>query len=182
MPTWTTNHSKARFGNALAAMARCRGRVAGALRVRSSDLDDRGFGKAGIDFNIATTPADNIVTNSALQLRGELLVQSGVKLARTNSRCFFGSLSWKARTVCKRIFTECPPSRVWVFERAHHVLSGRRCSSRFWHPPLHAWRLSGQELDGGNWKLKWFKPGYKAQRRQGIRKSTLDVNQAADHE
>jgi hypothetical protein len=49
--------------------------------VRSSDLYDRGFGDVGVDFQNATSAADNIVTNPSYNC-AESFVASGLKLAR----------------------------------------------------------------------------------------------------
>src|SRR6266481_9927141 len=49
--------------------------------VRSTDLYDRGFGEAGVDFLMSQSEADNIVTNPPYNC-AEGFVASGVKLAK----------------------------------------------------------------------------------------------------
>jgi hypothetical protein len=79
--------------------------------VRSSDLYDRGYGEAGLDFLKSTRYADSIVSNPPYNC-AEGFVTSGVKYARRK----FALLLWLAfleganRT--RTIFSKCPPSRV----------------------------------------------------------------------
>lgn len=82
--------------------------------VRSSDLFDRGFGKPGIDFNTAATPADNIVTNPPYN-SAESFVRSGVKLARNKFALLLRLAFLEGANRANTIFNECPPARVWVF-------------------------------------------------------------------
>jgi hypothetical protein len=102
--------------------------------VRSTDLYDRGFGEAGVDFLMSQSGADNIVTNPPYNC-AEGFVASGVKLAKRKFALLLRLAFLEGANRAKTIFTDNPPSRVWVFsERITFYPSGARrtfiCSSR----------------------------------------------------
>lgn len=127
--------------------------------VRSSDLFDRGFGKSGIDFNTATTLADNIVTNPPYN-SAESFVRSGVKLARNKFALLLRLAFLEGANRANTIFNECPPARVWVFSEritfypAGAVQAGSGTTAYAWF----VWDKSSPAKT----ELKWFQPGYKA--------------------
>lgn len=127
--------------------------------VRSSDLYDRGFGKVGIDFTTARTPADNIVTNPPYN-SAEGFVRSGVALARRKFAMLLRLAFLEGANRAQTIFTECPPSRVWVFsERITFYPAGAVQAGS--GTTAYAWFVWDKDAKGGT-ELKWFKPGYKA--------------------
>jgi hypothetical protein len=126
--------------------------------VRSSDLYDRGFGKAGVDFNFATTPADNIVTNPPYN-SAESFVQAGVKLARSKFALLLRLAFLEGANRAQTIFSECPPSRVWVFsERITFYPAGAVQAGS--GTTAYAWFVWDKNAAPGT-ELKWFRPGYK---------------------
>ena len=82
--------------------------------VPSSDLYDRGYGDVGLDFLIATRQADNIITNPPYN-SAEGFVASGVNLARRKFALLLRLAFLEGAKRARTIFSECPPSRVWVF-------------------------------------------------------------------
>jgi hypothetical protein len=82
--------------------------------VRSTDLYDRGFGEAGVDFLMSQSRADNIVTNPPYNC-AEGFVASGVKLAKRKIALLLRLAFLEGANRAKTIFTDNPPSRVWVF-------------------------------------------------------------------
>lgn len=128
--------------------------------VRSSDLFNRGFGEVGIDFNTATTPADNIVTNPPYN-SAEGFVRSGVKLARKKFALLLRLAFLEGANRANTIFAKSPPSRVWVFSEritfypAGAVRGGSGTTAYAWfvwdkHAPTRT-------------EINWLKPGYKQQ-------------------
>jgi hypothetical protein len=84
--------------------------------VKSSDLIDRGYGEAGIDFLLDyQTTADNIVTNPPFKFAQEFvehaLARSGRKVAML---CRLGWLEGIGR---KKLFAKTPLARVWVHSK-----------------------------------------------------------------
>ncbi len=92
--------------------------------VRSSDLYDRGFGEAGVDFLTSHSGADNIVTNPPYNC-AEGFVASGVKQAKRKFALLLRLAFLEGANRAKTIFANTPPSRVWVFsERITFYPSG----------------------------------------------------------
>ena len=86
--------------------------------VLSSNLHDRGYGEVGLDFLTSTRYADNIVTNPPYNC-AEAFVAHGVKHARRKFALLLRLAFLEGANRARTIFSECPPSRVWVFsERA----------------------------------------------------------------
>lgn len=127
--------------------------------VRSSDLYDRGFGKNGIDFTTTTMSADNIVTNPPYN-SAEGFVRAGVKLAQKKFALLLRLAFLEGANRAQTIFSECPPSRVWVFsERITFYPAGAVQSGS--GTTAYAWFVWDKEALAGT-ELKWLKPGYKA--------------------
>lgn len=127
--------------------------------VRSSDLYDRGFGLAGVDFLTARSSADNIVTNPPYNC-AEGFVASGVKLATRKFALLLRLAFLEGANRANTIFAITPPSRVWVFsERITFYPSGVEPKGS--GTTAYAWFVWDKEAPGQT-ELKWFKPGYKA--------------------
>jgi hypothetical protein len=127
--------------------------------VRNSDLYDRGFGLAGVDFLTARSTADNIVTNPPYNC-AEGFVASGVKLATRKFALLLRLAFLEGANRANTIFAITPPSRVWVFsERITFYPSGVEPKGS--GTTAYAWFVWDKEAPGQT-ELKWFKPGYKA--------------------
>lgn len=127
--------------------------------IQNSDLYDRGYGDTGIDFLTATRKVDNIITNPPYN-SAEGFVANGVKLAKRKFvlllRLAFLEGARRART----IFTECPPSRVWVFsERITFYPAGVEVKGT--GTTAYAWFVWDNDALNGT-ELRWLKPGYRA--------------------
>ncbi|MFN3523210.1 MAG: hypothetical protein ACK4YQ_13260 [Phenylobacterium sp.] len=130
-----------------------------ARSVTSSDLYDRGFGEAGVDFLGADWCADNIVTNPPYNA-AEGFVKSGVKLARRKFALLLRLAFLEGANRANTIFAETPPSRVWVFsERITFYPAGAVQQGS--GTTAYAWFVWDKDAPSGT-ELKWFKPGYKA--------------------
>ena len=127
--------------------------------VRSTDLYDRGFGEAGVDFLISESGADNIVTNPPYNCT-EGFVANGVKLAKRKFALLLRLAFLEGANRAKTIFTDNPPSRVWVFsERITFYPSGAEPKGS--GTTAYAWFVWDKDAPGST-ELKWIKPGYKA--------------------
>jgi hypothetical protein len=127
--------------------------------VRSSDLYDRGFGEAGVNFLTARSSSDNIVTNPPYNC-AEGFVASGVKLATRKFALLLRLAFLEGANRANTIFAITPPSRVWVFsERITFYPSGVEPKGS--GTTAYAWFVWDKEALGQT-ELKWFKPGYKA--------------------
>jgi hypothetical protein len=127
--------------------------------VRSSDLYERGFGETGIDFLLAESPADNIVTNPPYNC-AEGFVASGVKHARHKFALLLRLAFLEGANRANTIFARTPPSRVWVFsERITFYPSGVEPKGS--GTTAYAWFVWDKNAPGAT-ELKWLKPGYKA--------------------
>ena len=135
--------------------------LANGFDVDSSDLYDRGYGKAGVDFLETDNVAENIVTNppfhSAEQFVHAGLHQSQRKFALLLRLAFLESAGRR-----KTIFSVCPPSTVWVFsERITFYPKGavRKGSGT----TAYAWFV-WDKIHKEATKLKWLPTGYKNNR------------------
>lgn len=131
--------------------------------VRSSDLYDRGFGTPGIDFTTATTPSDNIVTNPPYN-SAEGFVRSGIALSRRKFALLLRLAFLEGANRAQTIFTECPPSRVWVFsERITFYPAGAVQAGS--GTTAYAWFIWDKNAPAST-ELKWLQPGYKTKYRK----------------
>lgn len=127
-------------------------------KVFSSDLYDRGYGESGMDFLAPARTADNIITNPPYNC-AEGFVASGVRHAKRKFALLLRLAFLEGANRANTIFTNSPPSRVWVFsERITFYPAGaeRRGSGT----TAYAWFVWDKDAPSGT-ELKWFKPGYK---------------------
>lgn len=128
-------------------------------RVRSSDLYNRGYGDAGMDFTLASQRADNIVTNPPYN-SAESFVRSGVKLANRKFALLLRLAFLEGANRANTIFSQSPPNRVWVFsERITFYMHG--AAEKGSGTTAYAWFVWDKDAPACT-ELKWFKPGYKA--------------------
>ena len=89
---------------------------AAGYEVVATDLVDRGYGMAGVDFLFEQqTRAPNIVTNPPYKLAEEFIVHA-VKLA-SRKVAIFGRLGLLEGQARRAIWDTTPFARVWVFSR-----------------------------------------------------------------
>ena len=86
-------------------------------KVESSDLINRGYGTAGVDFLASSREVDNIITNPPFNLAFEFIVQ-GLRLSR---RCLALLLPIRYLTGKRRakLYHEFPPAKVIVLSLIH---------------------------------------------------------------
>jgi hypothetical protein len=127
-------------------------------QVTSSDLYNRGYGEAGIDFLSAKRTANNIVTNPPYN-SAEGFVGAGLKKARDKFALLLRLAFLEGANRANTIFARSPPSRVWVFsERITFYPAG--AVQKGTGTTAYAWFVWDKESTGT--ELKWFSPGYKA--------------------
>ena len=127
--------------------------------VISSDLYKRGYGEPDVDFLTAVRRADNIVTNPPYNA-AEGFVRSGVELAGRKFALLLRLAFLEGANRANTIFSETPPSRVWVFsERITFYPAGAVQQGS--GTTAYAWFVWDKDASSGT-ELKWFKPGYKA--------------------
>jgi hypothetical protein len=127
--------------------------------VVSSDLYDRGYGEAGHDFLVSRRTMPNIVTNPPYNA-AEGFVRSGLQLARQKFALLLRLAFLEGANRQRTIFTDAPPSRVWVFsERITFYPAGAVQAGS--GTTAYAWFVWDKDAPTGT-ELKWFKPGYKA--------------------
>ncbi|HEY3814765.1 MAG TPA: hypothetical protein VGL66_16220 [Caulobacteraceae bacterium] len=130
-----------------------------ATSVLSTDLFDRGYGDAGVDFLDTDRAADNIVTNPPYNA-AEGFVRSGVRLARRKFALLLRLAFLEGANRANTIFATTPPSRVWVFsERITFYPAGAVQAGT--GTTAYAWFVWDKDAPAGT-ELKWFRPGYKA--------------------
>jgi len=127
--------------------------------VRSTDLYDRGFGEAGVDFLISESGADNIVTYPPYNCT-EGFVAKGVKLAKRKFALLLRLAFLEGANRAKTIFTDNPPSRVWVFSERITFYPGD-AEPKGSGTTAYAWFVWDKKAPAST-ELKWIKPGYKA--------------------
>lgn len=133
-------------------------------RTRSSDLYDRGFGEVGIDFIGSSASADNIVTNPPYNC-AEAFVRTGVQLARKKFALLLRLAFLEGANRARTIFTDSPPSRVWVFsERITFYPKGVEAKGS--GTTAYAWFVWDRDAPNGT-ELRWLMPGYKARYSDG---------------
>ena len=128
-------------------------------KVISSDLINRGYGEGNHDFLESWRNAPNIITNPPYNA-AEGFVRSGLERAGKKFALLLRLAFLEGSNRQRTIFTEAPPSRVWVFsERITFYPAG--AIQKGSGTTAYAWFVWDKEASGGT-ELKWFKPGYKA--------------------
>jgi len=128
-------------------------------KVISSDLYDRGYGEADHDFLKTRRRAPNIVTNPPYNA-AEGFVHSGLERSERKFALLLRLAFLEGANRQRTIFSEAPPSRVWVFsERITFYPAG--AVQKGTGTTAYAWFVWDKEAPGHT-ELKWFKPGYKA--------------------
>lgn len=128
-------------------------------QVKSSDLFDRGYGEAGHDFLKSSRRAANIVTNPPYNA-AESFVRAGLSLCDRKLALLLRLAFLEGANRQRTIFTETPPSRVWVFsERITFYPAG--AVQKGSGTTAYAWFVWDKQAAVGT-ELRWFEPGYKA--------------------
>lgn len=126
--------------------------------VTSSDLYNRGYGEAGVDFLTAKRKASNIVTNPPYN-SAEGFVEAGLSKASRKFALLLRLAFLEGANRQRTIFAKRPPSRVWIFsERITFYPAG--AVQKGSGTTAYAWFVWEKGATGGT-ELKWFKPGYK---------------------
>ena len=126
--------------------------------VLSTDLFDRGYGEAGIDFLKAARAADNIVTNPPYN-SAEAFVKAGLQQASRKIALLLRLAFVEGANRQRTIFAKTPPTRIWVFSEritfypAGAVQKGSGTTAYAWF----VW--DKQEI--GKTEMKWLPLGYK---------------------
>lgn len=127
--------------------------------VYSSDLYDRGYGEAGLDFLAAKKSFSNVVTNPPYN-SAEGFVANGVKLAKKKFALLLRLAFLEGANRANTIFSSTPPSRVWVFsERITFYPAG--VDPKGSGTTAYAWFVWDKDAPRQT-ELKWLKPVYKA--------------------
>lgn len=127
--------------------------------VISTDLYDRGFGEGGHDFIGSQRRAPNIVTNPPYNA-AEGFVQAGLEKANRKFALLLRLAFLEGANRKRTIFTDAPPSRVWVFsERITFYPAG--AVQKGSGTTAYAWFVWDKDAPGST-ELRWFEPGYKA--------------------
>jgi hypothetical protein len=127
--------------------------------VEATDLFDRGFGEAGIDFLKADRTVENIVTNPPYN-SAEGFVEAGLRQA-TRKLCLLLRLAFLEGANRQRtIFANTPPTRVWIFsERITFYPAG--AVQKGSGTTAYAWLVWDKHAEKRT-ELKWLPLGYKA--------------------
>lgn len=127
--------------------------------VSSSDLFDRGYGEPGVDFLYARRRAANIITNPPYNA-AESFVRSGLQAADRKFALLLRLAFLEGANRQRTIFTEAPPSRVWVFsERITFYPAG--AIQKGTGTTAYAWFVWDKDASSGT-ELRWLQPGYKS--------------------
>jgi len=128
-------------------------------KVISSDLYDRGYGEGDHDFLDSWRKSQNIITNPPYNA-AEGFVRSGLDRASNKFALLLRLAFLEGANRQRTIFTDAPPSRVWVFsERITFYPAG--AVQKGTGTTAYAWFVWDKDAPSGT-ELKWFKPGYKA--------------------
>jgi hypothetical protein len=126
--------------------------------VFSSDLYDRGYGEAGVDFLTADRRAANIVTNPPYN-SAEGFVRAGIEKAERKFALLLRLAFLEGANRQQTIFKKCPPARVWVFSEriTFYPLNAERKGSG---TTAYAWFVWDKAAVSGV-ELRWLPTGYK---------------------
>ena len=127
--------------------------------VISTDLFDRGFGEAGIDFLKAERIADNIVTNPPYN-SAEAFVKAGLLQSRRKMALLLRLAFVEGANRQRTLFAKTPPARIWVFsERITFYPAG--AVQKGSGTTAYAWFIWDKQNMGTS-EMKWLPLGFKA--------------------
>ena len=127
--------------------------------VVSTDLYDRGYGEAGIDYLATRRRAQNIITNPPYN-SAEGFVATGLRAAQGKFALLLRLAFLEGANRANTIFHKAPPSRVWVFsERITFYPKGAVQAGS--GTTAYAWFV-WDRAHAGPTELAWLKPGFKA--------------------
>lgn len=127
--------------------------------IRSSDLYDRGYAEAGVDFLKSDRSAPNVITNPPYNA-AEGFVRAGLHSASRKFALLLRLAFLEGANRQRTIFTDSPPSRVWVFsERITFYPAG--AVQKGTGTTAYAWFVWDKDAPS-SCNLNWLKPGYKA--------------------
>jgi hypothetical protein len=125
----------------------------------SSDLYDRGYGDAGVDYLATKRRVANVITNPPYNA-AEGFVAKSLEVVEKKFALLLRLAFLEGANRANTIFHKNPPSRVWVFsERITFYPKGAVVAGS--GTTAYAWFV----WDKGNRKpteLAWLKPGFKA--------------------
>jgi len=127
-------------------------------KVNSSDLFDRGYGEAGVDFLEAQGKRPNIITNPPYN-SAQGFVEKAAEIVEHKFALLLRLAFLEGANRANTIFSKIPPSRVWVFSERitfypkNAVKAGSGTTAYAWF----IWDKS----HSGSTELNWLKPGYK---------------------
>lgn len=127
--------------------------------VISSDLYDRGYGEAGVDFMSASRKADNIITNPPYNC-AEGFVRAGLEQSKRKFALLLRLAFLEGANRASTIFAKTSPARVWVFSE-RITFYPKNAEVKGSGTTAYAWFVWDKDATSGT-ELKWFKPGYKA--------------------
>lgn len=128
-------------------------------RVESSDLYDREYGEAGVDFTTSSRRATNIVTNPPFH-SAEEFVQSGLRSATNKFALLLRLAFLEGGKRQQSIFSKNAPARVWVFSE-RITFYPRGAVQKGSGTTAYAWFVWDKDHAGAT-ELKWLPTGYKA--------------------
>lgn len=127
--------------------------------VLSTDLYDRGFGEAGVDFLKSERRIANIVTNPPYN-SAEGFVHAGLRRAERKFALLLRLAFLEGANRQRTIFSKCPPSRVWIFSE-RITFYPANVEQKGSGTTAYAWFVWDKSANNGT-ELRWFEPGYKA--------------------
>ncbi|WP_205207111.1 hypothetical protein [Asaia sp. As-1742] len=126
--------------------------------VHGSDLYDRGYGEAGVDFLNTSRTADNIIMNPPSNA-AEGFVRAGLASANRKLALLMHLAFLEVGNRQRTIFSVHPPSRVWVFsERVTFYPKG--AVQKGSGTTAYVWFVWDKSHSGGT-ELRWSEPKYK---------------------
>ena len=127
--------------------------------VISSDLYDRGYGEAGVDYLASERRVQNIVTNPPYN-SAEGFVAKGIQAAQGKFALLLRLAFLEGAGRANSIFHRTPPARVWVFsERITFYPKGAVQAGS--GTTAYAWFV-WDKAHTGRTELTWLRPGFKA--------------------
>jgi len=126
--------------------------------VIGTDLYDRGYGESGVDFLKSDRRASNIVTNPPYN-SAKNFVQRGIERADKKMALLLRLAFLEGSDRAKTIFTDCPPSRVWVFSE-RITFYPNNVERKGSGTTAYAWFVWDKDAPVGT-RLNWIEPGLK---------------------
>lgn len=129
--------------------------------VIATDLYDRGYGEANVDFlGFTDYTCDNVITNPPFNIAEEFFFKA-YEVAEKKVAFLLRTAFVESKGRYDRIFSKTPPTTIWTFSERLSMYPAGQKGVKGGGTTSYSWFVWDKENPAETSELKWFPPGYK---------------------